>query len=417
MANILVISNMYPPHHYGGYELACRDVVERWREHGHRVQVLTTTMRVRGVPDDAGESPPAVRRTLHLAFQDNKLTQAPLHRRRGVERANHAELETALGAAAADVVSVWGMGGMSTGLLTALTRTGIPLVYAVSDDWPTYATKLDPWMRLFSRTASLHAPLERLLGVPTALPDLGASGTWCFISNTTRQRCTRLSPWTFDDSTVTFGGIDHRDFPPSEPSQDRPWRWRLLSAGRLDPRKGVQVAIRALALLPPEATLDVLSPVDDPYRRDLEAVAADVGVSSRVTFGVAARRELRRSHQEADVFVFPTLWEEPFGYAPIEAMACGTPVVATGTGGSGEFLVDGVNCIRCVRDDPASLAAGVRRLAGSSDTRRRIVKAGVATAREFSVDRFAEVLETWHLSAASGHAAGRPADRALPDWS
>ena len=42
---ILVLSNMYPPHHMGGYELSCRDVVDRWRAKGHDVTVLTSTMR------------------------------------------------------------------------------------------------------------------------------------------------------------------------------------------------------------------------------------------------------------------------------------------------------------------------------------------------------------------------------------
>ena len=48
MAAILVLSNMYPPHHLGGYELSCRDVVDRWRAHGHDVTVLTGTMRLPG---------------------------------------------------------------------------------------------------------------------------------------------------------------------------------------------------------------------------------------------------------------------------------------------------------------------------------------------------------------------------------
>ena len=55
MASILVLSNMYPPHHMGGYELSCRDVVDRWRARGHDVTVLTSTMRLPGVVDEPGE--------------------------------------------------------------------------------------------------------------------------------------------------------------------------------------------------------------------------------------------------------------------------------------------------------------------------------------------------------------------------
>ncbi len=47
----------------------------------------------------------------------------------------------------------------------------------------------------------------------------------------------------------------------------------------------------------------------------------------------------------ADALLFPVQWEEPWGLVPLEAMASGTPVVATGTGGSGEYLRDGDNCL------------------------------------------------------------------------
>jgi glycosyltransferase involved in cell wall biosynthesis len=404
---------MYPPHHYGGYELACRDVVDRWRGAGHEVQVLTSTMRVPGVVDDGTERPDLVSRRLQIAIDNNQLLSPPLRRRRLIEHQNQSVLRDVLGRLRPDVVSVWAMGAMSTGLLTTLHRHGMPLVYVVSDDWPTYAVKLDPWMRLFTRLMWLSGPLERLMGVPTALPDLGRTGTFCFISQRTRERCSRN--WAFPDATVTWSGIDLVDFPLTDHDERRPWSWRLISVGRLDPRKGTDVAIRALAVLPPEASLQVFSPVDDPYRGVLESVADEVGVRSRVTFATASRSELRDHYRRADALVFPTIWDEPFGYVPLEAMACGTPVVATASGGSGEFLLDGVTCVRCAPGDPASLAAGVERLAADPALRERIVAAGRATAGELSVDRFAEVLETWHLAAASGFAGGRPPDRRLPD--
>jgi hypothetical protein len=48
-----------------------------------------------------------------------------------------------------DVVSVWHMGAMSIGLITSLVRFAVPLVYVICDDWPTYAHKIDPWMKLW----------------------------------------------------------------------------------------------------------------------------------------------------------------------------------------------------------------------------------------------------------------------------
>ena len=68
MTRILAITNMYPPHHYGGYELICRDVVERLNERGHSTAVLTTTMRVPGVADEPGEDDGGVWRRLRFAW-------------------------------------------------------------------------------------------------------------------------------------------------------------------------------------------------------------------------------------------------------------------------------------------------------------------------------------------------------------
>ena len=83
---ILVLSNMYPPHHMGGYELSCRDVVDRWRATGHDVTVLTSTMRLPGVDDPPDERGAGVRRDLQIAFRDGDLSTYPL-RAPAVDRA------------------------------------------------------------------------------------------------------------------------------------------------------------------------------------------------------------------------------------------------------------------------------------------------------------------------------------------
>ena len=53
---ILVVSNFYPPHHIGGYELGCRDVVEKLRARGHTLRVLTSSFRHRDIKDPPGET-------------------------------------------------------------------------------------------------------------------------------------------------------------------------------------------------------------------------------------------------------------------------------------------------------------------------------------------------------------------------
>jgi glycosyltransferase involved in cell wall biosynthesis len=415
--NILVLSNMYPPHYYGGYELSCQDVVDRWRENGHQVTVLTTKMRVAGVDDPPMEREAGIRRDLDFYWDDHVLVSPSLPRRLALERSNQQRLREAIQAAAPDVVSVWNMGAMSLGLITTLVETLVPLVLVVCDDWLDYGPTVDAWTRLFVRRPRLGRLVRQLAGVPTNLPpDLGDKGTFCFVSDATRRWAEEHSRWHFPQATVVYSGIDSAHFPspPTEQSPGRQWQWRLLLVSRIDRRKGLDTAIRALAHLPAEATLEILGRGDGQHLQELIALAAELGLTDRVHFASVDRSQVHRHYEAADVTVFTSTWAEPFGLVPIEAMACGTPVVASGTGGSAEFLADDVNCLLYPPGDSISLAAGITRLGDDAALRARLVNEGRATADELTVDRLAEVLETWHMGAANGFADGRPPDRPRP---
>jgi glycosyltransferase involved in cell wall biosynthesis len=205
-------------------------------------------------------------------------------------------------------------------------------------------------------------------------------------------------------------GIDPDDFPIRAQVRED-WRWRLLYVGRVIPDKGVATLIRALALLPAEATLDVLGDAEPAHAAELQQLAREFDVHDRVWFGKCARSELAERYAAADVVVFPSEWDEPFGLVPIEAMACGTPTVASGTGGSAEFLFDGDNCVLFTPGDSASLAEAVERLASDRALRERIVAAGFRTAEYFDASHLADAYEQWFVAAAAGYRDGHPASR------
>jgi glycogen(starch) synthase len=404
---------MYPPHHLGGYEISCRDVMVRLAERGHSVTVLTSDFRVPGAAEPMDDTV-VVHRDLRL-YLNGDATALGVPSRRGrlsIERANQEALRRTLDESQPDVVSVWHLGATSMGLLTTLVEEGAPLVYAVCDDWLSYGPQLDPWCHMFRRRPRLARLARAVTGVPTTLPDVGASGSFCFVSELTRTRAIEHSGWHFPDSTVVFSGIDRALFP--RPRQtSRPWQWRLLYAGRLDPRKGVETLLRAMTLLPAEATLTILSQGEAGYRERLQGLASELGLGERVAFDRVDREAMAQRYGEADVVVFPSEWEEPFGLVPLEAMACATPVVATGMGGSGEFLLDDVNCVLFTARDPAALAGAVMALAGDPGRRSRLSEAGLTTAGQFDVERLTDVFEAWHDAAASRFAGGRPPDRRL----
>ncbi|NEU58242.1 glycosyltransferase family 4 protein [Halorussus sp. MSC15.2] len=114
----------------------------------------------------------------------------------------------------------------------------------------------------------------------------------------------------------------------------------FLTVRRLSPRMGHGMLLRAFARVArerPDVHLHVAG--DGPLREELERTAADLGVADRVTFlGYVPDEDLPGAYATADCFVLPTRRLEGFGLATLEALASGTPVVATPVGGTTEIL-------------------------------------------------------------------------------
>jgi len=405
---VLAVVPLYPPHHLGGYEVVCRGVMERFAERGHDVLVLTSETRLPDREDADDRRPVTVERTLRgwWDWETHGSMNASFQQRVAIERHNQRIVRNALERFQPDVVSVWSLVYMSFSTVTIVERAGVPVVVSLGDDWITYAWALDEWTRIFERRPWL-SPLGRLAGLETRLPSFrGATVTAA--SEMIRDSVAKTAPWKFSDVPIIRMGLETKDFPLADPHPER-WSWRLLYVGRIVPTKGIGTAIKALPMLPAEARLDIDGHGPPEVIDELKALAADLGVSDRVTFRRSPRSALADLYREADVVVFPSEWPEPFGLVPLEAMARGTPVVATGTGGSGEFLHDDTNCLRFEPGDPAALAAAVSRLGNDVDLRRRIAEGGTRTASEMTIDHYAERLAAVHLAA-----AGRGSDELQP---
>jgi glycosyltransferase involved in cell wall biosynthesis len=409
---VLVLSNMYPPHHLGGYELSCRDVVDRWRLAGHDVNVLTTDFRVIEAtePETADLT---VDRTLEWYWKDHAfLRPSPVGRFR-LERRNQERLRHALTTFRPDVVSVWHMGGMSVGLLSQLARTHVPLVYVVCDDWPTYAAKVDPWTSSWDRRPRRARLFSAVTRTPTLTPDIGSSGDFCFMSDFLRRKVIDETGWHLARSAAVLGGVNTDDFPIAEHASVAPWSGRLLCVGRVEPRKGFRTAVEALQALP-DATLRIIGPADPGHRTELVDLATSLGVAARLSFDVVGRARLAEAYRAADALLFTSAWQEPFGLVPLEAMACSVPVVACATGGAAEFLEDGTNCVVVPSQDVPALTAAITRLADDPGLRTRLRAGGRATAADLTIDRYAVALEARHAQAADRH--GEHTTEGLHSW-
>jgi glycogen synthase len=390
---VLAVGNMYPPHDLaGGYELTWRSSVLHLRERGHEVRVLTSDYRSPGLAPDC-ELDPDVHRGLRWYWREHEFPRFGIRQRVAIERGNAAVLERQLEAFGPDVVAWWGMGGMSLGLVELVRRARVPAVGIVGDDWLRWGPRADGWLRLFHSRPRLARVAELVTGLPGRV-DFDGAALWLFNSDAMRRSAPPLKR-----TAVAHPGIDDALFRPADP---QPWRWRLLYLGRLDRRKGVHVAADALRELPDEATLTVQGGGDEAYLRDLEARAP----AGRLVRSSEPRERLPAVYAAADAVVFPVQWEEPWGLVPLEAMAVGRPVVATGTGGSGEYLRHEHNALVYEpRDSPSALADAVRRLAGDPELRERLRAGGYETAALFTERSYNEAIEDALDEAAR---AGRP---------
>jgi glycogen synthase len=372
---VLSIGNLYPPHYAGGYELMWHTWVEHARGAGHVVRVLASDERTGATgPDD-----PDVHRELRRYWSGGGSRQLTLRERIALERANAAVVRRHLEELRPDVVTWWGMGGMPLSSIEQVRRAGVPAVAFVMDDWLTYQPPGDAWLRLFAKRPQLGWIAERIVRVPTRV-DFSDAATYVFVSESLRRQGPPLPRTSVEPAGVDDGFIDPRPL--------RPWGWRLLSVGRIDPRKGLATAIEALAELP-EAKLTIAGSGPATLLAELAALAERVGVAGRVTFaGAVPRAELPALYEAHDAVVFPVVWEEPWGLVPLEAMALGRPVTASGRGGSSEYLRDGENCLLHAPGDPASLAATVRRLAGDQALREHLLAGGLRAASHYTESRF-----------------------------
>ena len=402
MARILTITNWYPPHNRGGYEVSCADVMKRMVARGHLVEVLCSDERLPGVSDEVGPVP--VRRQLRMYWKAEAPWTPGLQEQLRIERTNQAALEDAIEDLEPDVVSVWHLAAISLNLMSTVARKHLPIVYAICDAWPTYTLLMDPWSKRFNLGPPRRVAgklTEAVIGIPAVLPDLGAIGRACFVSEFTRNDVQQNSRWSFNGSEIIPSGIDRSELRGADVLAERPWQWKIAYLGRFDARKGTDTLIRALALLPRESSLVMYGRGGEGERRRLDQLAADLGLQERVTFGTLDRSELAAAYRSVDCVVFPSEWAEPFGLVPLEAMECGTPVVATGVGGSADFLQDAVNCLLFHPGDPDDLAQAVRRLATDPELRGRIRGAGRETARSYDVEHMADAYEQAFLTASN----------------
>ncbi|HJZ77605.1 MAG TPA: glycosyltransferase family 4 protein [Vicinamibacterales bacterium] len=262
-------------------------------------------------------------------------------------------------------------------------------------------TPLLPWFALRASPAPLvgtfHVHREeghRLYPVARRLlaPLVARVSRRIAVSEAARQTVAAHFPGTYD---IVPNGVDVDVFrePRPRPAAMRGGR-NVVFVGRLEPRKGVEHLVDAMARVRPrhpDARLVVVG--DGPARSTLDSAARAAGVEATFV-GRVDDAELPGYFQSADIVCSPATGGESFGIVLLEALSCGTPIVATQIDGY-RALVGDAACGRLVPPgDAPALAAGIDEMLSNEDERRRCGARGLAVARAYDWAVIARRLET-----------------------
>ena len=404
---ILVLTNLYPPQLADTDDFRCQNVTEALRARGHTVRVLTSNHGVATEQRDA-----LVERRLHL----NGVFGAELVKGFGdlqdLETHNNEVLREALASFAPEVVHVWSMRGISKSLLLTLRRAGRPTVFDVADNWMTEELRTDPWLAWWhAEQVSLPHKLHRLAielwgerkkwdaTMPTfiepdvkRLPDVfDSDGTAQFkpnaiaafqfrrlyFSSEALKSLTMQSGFRVSRGVVIHPGVDTNLFhgevkPPGAPVK------KFLVVVRLTPHCGVSTVIAALQLVRAQgakATLSVFGRGSSEVlaRLRTQAVQAELPVEFR-TGGL--QRDLPEIYRAHDAFIYPVEREEMFVSAPLEAMACGLPVIVNEDYGASDLFRSRESCHSFPSGDPGLLANRMLELIEQHEFRCKIAQTG-----------------------------------------
>lgn len=374
---ILIISNLFPPDFVGGYEVACCDMARGLAKRGHEVHVLTSGNGLVEVDDEL-----CINRSLkmHLDYKTWKESAIPC---KYFESHNYFVSREVLGKTTPDVVYIWSLSQVTLGVAVAVQEMGITAVYHIFDYSligfrqkvsacnSGFLERVAAWLRSKLR---IREDWHDLIPIDSLQIENVIFGS-LYLQNA--FQCEGIVPRR---RYVVYHGVDLSEFV-FERRERTPKSHKLLFVGRLTPAKGVHVLLQAFSMLKrhgspmKNCSLTIAGEGEEAYSRDLKKMIVDDQLEDAVSFlGKVKRERMPSLFREHDLFIFPSLWQEPFGIVIIEAMASGLPVVGTFIGGAAEILQDVENSIVCKPDDPADLAHKISLVLSDNELSDRIAK-------------------------------------------
>lgn len=433
---ILVLVNIYPPHHAGTYDFRCDQVVTELRKRGHAVQVLTSN---HGLKTEQRDKETIRRLKLNGVYGHPVVNQ--FMDMKTLETHNNEVLREAISDFKPDVVYVWSLHGLSKSLLFTLHHINLPTAYDVADYWITNELHTDPWLDWWNRaklsmTQSAMRSAMEMSGQRDKIDDVaptrdsittkrlshiyepeehkteaqpGSIQTFrlqnvSFISRVLHDAAIQTG-YQINAPLIIHPGIRIDRFaadvrPPNIPAT------KFLVVSRLHKDSGVKTVIEAFKEVftaDPSVTLTVCGNGDSDYVAPLKSFVSRNKLPVVFDSSVDMANELPRLYRTHDFLIHSPEWQEPYSTTPLEAMAAGMMVLSTGYGGGGEVLQHGVNCLLYSAGNVLDLAQRIQYLQKEPAMRLQMASTGQSEVKMYyPLEAVVNRMEEFLLKVAKG---------------
>lgn len=410
---VLVVSNLFPPVQFGGYELLAHRVTEGFRSKGHHVDVLTSDCLADTVGDESTDIQRKLKLTTDFPRQGEEVgfvdfRRPSIHR---VARQNYELTRRQLARQSYDAVFCWCMNRMSLGPVLAAQDAGVPVCYTVNDEHPKQFAETR-WQ--FSASGIAKRVAERTLW-PMATFGRAQPFPITTISRFLQDVLVGHGcPMT--EAEVIYQGVDIEKFPYKPCPRTDADPIKLLFAGQICENKGVHTILRAVGELRRRgvnAQLDIVGHGVPDYRLNLDEIIAEQSIAECVNFrGFVPHSKIPQVFHDHHILIFATEITEGFGLSHVEAMACGCAVISTTVGGCAELIKHRENSLAFGIADPVDLADQIEALTSDESLRTDLLsRARDYVEQHHTMQGYIDQLEDFVARTAGLPNAGPTSDR------
>ena len=391
---ILVVSNLYPPHYLGGYELRCRQVCKGLSERGHEITVLTSTHGVETPLVDGDDFD--IWRHLRLVFPFGTL--AAEFKKRRLQRAlvghyNYARMRELIIQKKPDIVFIWSQLRLTLACYRAALDAKVPVACSLGDEHLVGYRQI-PFKMTPRRMVGYV--LDRSLFRGGTLSGLTFKNVHCLSNRLKSNLLAAGIP--IPDARVVYRGIPLDVFTPKDEIGRIGAPVKLLYVGQLLPEKGVHTLLEAangLSRTRPAGslTVSVVGHGPEAYRAELAQLARQGNY--KVTFyGKLTPEHIPGVYREHDILIFPSIGAEGYGVTHLEAMASGTTVISTRGGGQDELISDRENALVYEKANAEELASCISELVEKPELSKYLAENALRMVQEkFSMEKYIAAME------------------------